>query len=173
MEITRNGLRFALWGSLLLLAAIITGCQSAASVDKQAQQLTLSADKKTNPNEKGQPSPVNVRIYELKSTEAFLMSDYFTIIDGSDAELLTQIKKVYESMIKPGEKRDLNLHLATDTVALGIVVAYRDINHAQAIKTWSRKAPVDRPWYAIWRDNTPPVLQVNIEPLAISVKEVN
>lgn len=173
MEIKRNGLRLALWGSLLLLAAILTGCQSTVSGDKQAQQLTLNADKKSNPNEKGQPSPVSVRIYELKSTEAFLMSDYFTIIDGSDAELLTQIKKVYESMMKPGEKRDVSLYPAADSVALGIVVAYRDINHAQAIKVWPLKSNKTRTWYAPWRDDTPSLLQVNIEPLAISVKEVD
>jgi len=172
MEIKRNGLRLALWGSLLLLAAILTGCQSTVSGDKQAQQLTLSADKKSNPNEKGQPSPVSVRIYELKSTEAFLMSDYFTIIDGSDAELLTQIKKVYQSMIKPGEKRDVSIYPTADSVALGIVVAYRDINHAQAIKVWPLKNKT-RAWYVLWRDDTPPSLQVNIEPLAISVEEVD
>ncbi|WP_426447538.1 type VI secretion system lipoprotein TssJ [Siccibacter colletis] len=173
MKKNSNCLRLLLWGYLLFMVAILTACQSSVGKDDGAQHITLNADKKSNPNEKGQPSPVSVRIYELKSTEAFLMSDYFTIVDGSDAELLTQIKKVYESMMKPGEKRDVRLYPAVDSVALGIVVAYRDINHAQAIKVWPLKSNKTRTWYAPWRDDTPSLLQVNIEPLAISVKEVD
>ena len=173
MKKNSNCLRLLLWGYLLFMVAMLAACQSSVGKDDGAQQITLNADKKSNPNEKGQPSPVSVRIYELKSTEAFLMSDYFTIIDGSDAELLTQIKKVYESMMKPGEKRDVSLYPAADSVALGIVVAYRDINHAQAIKVWPLKSNKTRTWYAPWRDDTPSLLQVNIEPLAISVKEVD
>lgn len=166
-------LRLVLCGCLLFMTSVLAACQSSVGKEDGAQRITLNADKKINPNEKGQPSPVSVHIYELKSTETFLMSDYFTIIDGSDAELLAQIKKVYESMIKPGEKRDVSLFPATDSVALGIVVAYRDINHAQAIKVWPLKSNKTRTWYAPWRDDTPSLLQVAIEPLAISVKEVD
>jgi type VI secretion system protein VasD len=157
---------------ILTLAIFLSSCHSVEPQEKNKVDITLVADKKVNPNEKGQPSPVGIRIYELTGTDAFAMSDYFTITDGSDPELLTQIKKVSDVMIKPGEKRELEITPAADAVALGIVAAYRDINHAQAVTAWPVNRNDERAWYSRWFTPPSPALQVDIGSLALSVKEV-
>lgn len=174
MERLLKQIRLVVYGVLLSGCVLqISACSSAPAKKEGSLELELLASKKINPNEKGQASPVSVRIYELKSTDAFAMSDYFTISEASDPELLTQTQKIYEGMIKPGEKREMELTPAPDAVALGVVAAYRDINHADAIKTWPIKRKDNRPWYIRWLPEGSTVLQVGIEPLAITIKEVD
>lgn len=174
MERLLTYIRRAMMGVLLSGCALqISGCSTAPVKKEESIALELLASAKINPNEKGQASPVSVRIYELKSTDAFVMSDYFTISDASDPELMTQTKKIYEGMIKPGEKREMELTPAPDAVALGVVVAYRDINHADAIKAWPINRKESRAWYVRWLPEGSTVLRVGIEPLAITIKEVD
>lgn len=166
--------RWLVIGAVILLSA----CQfSTPGKDSKEIDIEIIASSEVNPNDNGQATPVSIRIYELKSTDAFAMSDYFTITEEADPELLAETKKVYEAMIRPEEKREVTLVPEAETIALGFVAAYRDISHADAIKIWLLPVKKKRAWYLKWLPKWLPSgslnLQLMVEPLAISVRKVD
>ncbi len=128
--------------SAILLAAVISfllaGCRSPfAKNTPDSFKVKLTAAEDINPNEEGKAAPLNIYIYQLKSLDNFESSDFFTITDGTSDELKTEIKKDYEGIIKPGESRTLTLSPGKETLALGIVAAYREIDQAGWSEVWN------------------------------------
>jgi type VI secretion system protein VasD len=158
---------------LLIILAVLTsaGCRSPFS-DSPKPELTirLEASKEINPNEKGEPAPLDITVYLLKSLDNFENSDFFTLTDGADPALQAEAKKVYEGILQPGENRIISLTPEKDTVALGIVAAYRDIDRAGWSETWELyKKNKKRSW---WRKVLPGeavVLTVHFDALAIAL----
>lgn len=157
---------------LILLAAFaLAGCSSPFS-EKKSPELTirLEAAKEVNPNEQGEPAPLDIAIYLLKSLDNFENSDFFTLIDGANPALLAEAKKTYEGILQPGETRIISLSPEKETIALGIVAAYRDIDRAGWSETWPLyKKNKKRSW---WRKVLPGeavALTVHFDALAIAL----
>ena len=83
-----------------------------------------------NPDELGNPSPLLVRIYELSDNAEFNAARFFTLYDEDTTLLGSALKAKKEMMILPGEKKELKQELNPETRYLGIIGAYRDIDHA-------------------------------------------
>jgi type VI secretion system protein VasD len=83
-----------------------------------------------NPDADGRPSPVVVRIYQLSSATDFLSAE-FSAVYRNDAGILgkTLISK-QEFVAIPGEHDTMQWDVASETRALGVLVAFRDIDHA-------------------------------------------
>jgi type VI secretion system protein VasD len=120
----------------MLLAATITG----ACGGKTPPMLrgSIKVDARANPDANGRPSPVVVRVYELKSLAGFNNADFFALFEKESETLGGDLVGREEFQLDPGETRPYQRQLQPDTKFIGVVVGFRDIEHAR----WRESAPV-------------------------------
>jgi type VI secretion system protein VasD len=112
-------------GVALLLSAC-AGPPKPASVTG-----TIQASAQINPSASKRPSPLLIRVYELKSEAAFNASDFMSLYQRDQAALAADLLAKEEYVLDPGETKTFAKTLSPDTRFLGIVAAYRDIEHAK------------------------------------------
>jgi len=86
-----------------------------------------------NPDVNGRPSPVVVRIYDLKSISAFDSAEFFSLWDKDQATLGPEMISREEYLMTPGEQKRFE-RAPTDGSGLsylGVVAAFRDLEHAR------------------------------------------
>lgn len=87
--------------------------------------LEFDAAGDINPNIAGRPSPLELRIYHLKSYSQFKDADFNTLYEQDDDVLgrdLVEKKKIY---LKPYEKRTLFFEGSDEVRTVGILAAFR------------------------------------------------
>ena len=120
-------------GVALLLSACAGKPPPPASVTG-----TIQASAQINPSASKRPSPLLIRIYELKSTATFNAADFMSLYQRDQAELAADLLAKEEFVLNPGETKTFAKTLAPDTRFLGVVAAYRDLEHAK----WRTAVPV-------------------------------
>jgi type VI secretion system protein VasD len=93
--------------------------------------MTLSASADANPDATGRPSPVVVRVFQLRGDGAFSAADYFPLYDDDKMVLGPELITRDEFVLNPGDRRSLDVTLAADTRFVGAIAAFRDIRNAQ------------------------------------------
>ncbi|HXJ84303.1 MAG TPA: type VI secretion system lipoprotein TssJ [Candidatus Methylomirabilis sp.] len=121
--------------SLVCGVALAAGCGTAAP---PLVQGSIKADPKTNPDAHGRPSPVVVRVYELKGVGAFSTADFFSLFDKESETLGPELVGREEFDLRPGEVRSYKRQLQPDTKFIGVVAAFRDLENSR----WRQSAPV-------------------------------
>jgi len=94
-------------------------------------KVQLQADEYTNPNENGEPSPVVVRVYQLKEVTAFQNAEYFDLADNDKKVLGGDLIGVQEYEMTPGKSQDYNRDVSSEATHIGVVASFRDIESAQ------------------------------------------
>jgi len=122
------------WFGAALLAATMTalvaaGCASAPKPTKVSGSVEASAT--INPSTSQRPSPLLLRVYELKSPTAFNAADFMSLYQRDQAELAADLVAREELTLAPGESRPLSKMLSPDTRYIGVVAAFRDLEHAR------------------------------------------
>jgi len=110
----------------LLTLCMMTGCSSVSTIEAK-----LQADAALNPDLDGRPSPLAVRLYELKSLSVFNNADFFNLFEQDVALLGDELQMRDELHFQPGETKTLARDLRPDTRYLGVIGAYRDIENAR------------------------------------------
>jgi type VI secretion system protein VasD len=111
-----------------------------------------------NPDPGGRPSPVVVRVYQLRSPGAFQNADFFPLYDNEIATLgQNLITPAEEFQLQPDESREYKTELDLATKYLGVIAAFRDLENAR----W--RAFVKLP------DKKKVRLKIKLESLAVSV----
>lgn len=100
--------------------------------------LTITAAPDVNPNPLGRASPIDIRIYELKASTSFDNADYFSLWNKGSAALGSDLVKVTEMMLSPGEVRVFQTQPPDGTNYLALAASYRDIGKAQ----WHMAIPI-------------------------------
>jgi type VI secretion system protein VasD len=72
-----------------------------------------------------------LRIYELKSAAAFNSADFMSLYQRDQAELSTDLLGKDEFVLAPGESKSFAKTLAPETRFLGVVAAFRDLEHSK------------------------------------------
>jgi type VI secretion system protein VasD len=122
----------------LALALLLAGCPAdTAPPPPPTLALTIAGGADQNPDPEGHPTPVAVRIYQLAATAAFERSDVFALTEREQATLGADSLGSEELIVAPGETREVAHELKPGVQAIGIVVLFRDIDHAQ----WRAVAP--------------------------------
>jgi len=106
----------------------LTACASGPKPTKV--QVDLRALENINPDMNGRPSPVVVRLYELNSLTAFNSADFFSLYDKDRQTLGRELLTVKELYLMPDEMRQIEQTLQPDTQYLGVIAAFRDLEHA-------------------------------------------
>lgn len=99
---------------------------------------SISAAANLNPSVSQRPSPLLVRLYELRTSTAFGKADFTSLHQSDVATLGTELVVRDEFMLMPGESRTYQRTLAPDTRFIGVFGVYRDIERA----VWRASAAV-------------------------------
>ena len=89
----------------LLLAcavALAVGCGSSPPLLRGA----ITVEPNVNPDRAGRPSPIVVRVYELKSVAAFNGADFFALFENEQATLSSELIGREEFQLQPAETRE-------------------------------------------------------------------
>jgi len=113
-------------GVVLALAACASGPPKPAQVTG-----TIQASAQVNPSASKRPSPLLVRIYELKSAAAFNSADFMSLYQRDQTELAADMLGKDEFVLSPGETKPWAKTLSPETRFLGVVAAFRDLEHSK------------------------------------------
>ena len=117
---------------IVACAGILVTIACASSPPKPARtRLTVAATADTNPDANGRPSPVVVRVYQLKADTAFNAAEFFALFDDEMKVLGPDLIGRNEYTVAPSERRTLEMDVSADAKFVGIIAAYRDIRNAQ------------------------------------------
>lgn len=125
----RTARRGALLLGLALLAASCAEPPPKPVVTPVSLNLTASAD--ANPDARGRPSPLTVRVYVLKAPGPFEGADFFSLFDKDQATLGPELVRREELLLRPGESRKLEFTLEPDARNIAVLAAYRDLERAR------------------------------------------
>lgn len=125
----RGLLAAASLGAAGVLTALLSGCASGPKPTVLEGSLQASAG--VNPSVSKRPSPLLVRVYELKAATAFNNADFVALFQRDQAELGADLVGREEIMLNPGESRPLAKTLAPETRFIGVFAAYRDLERAR------------------------------------------
>jgi type VI secretion system protein VasD len=113
-------------------AVMLVAIACASNPPKPARtRLTVAAAADTNPDANGRPSPVVVRVYQLKADTAFNAAEFFALFDDEMKVLGPDLIGRNEYTVAPSERRTMELDVSADAKFVGIIAAYRDIRNAQ------------------------------------------
>jgi type VI secretion system protein VasD len=117
----------------VLSGLVIAGCGTTAKLmepDPPEVVIRIAASNELNPDMMGRPSPIVVRIYELKSDDIFNTADFFALYED-DANILGDTMTGRDEMqIPPGEKASIEKELDMEARYVGVMAAYRDLDNA-------------------------------------------
>lgn len=124
----------------IAVGVVIGACKSAPPPPPAPTivRITVNALAAVNPDHAGRPSPVVVRVYELKTTAAFDSADFFTLYGKEQATLGGDLNAKNEFMLKPGDSRTVEQTVQPGTKFVAVVAAYRDIERSR----WRASAAV-------------------------------
>jgi type VI secretion system protein VasD len=115
------------------------GCKSKPPPKPPPPQLMVSMRAKpdVNPGPDGKPSPIVLRLYQLKADAAFGNSDYFPLFDDEKKALGPDFVSREEQELVPGQTLSLEIPFAAETRFIGLAGGYRDTGSA----AWRAIAP--------------------------------
>lgn len=114
------------------IAAAMVACSSPPA--KPAPTFlagSIQVSGQVNPNANGRPSPLLLRVYELKAVAAFNGADFMSLYQRDQAELGSDLVAREEFVLAPGETKAFVKTLSTDTQFLGVVAAFRDLDRSR------------------------------------------
>lgn len=126
-----NILRLLQVVSYLCMITALTACSSVTWLQSPTNinaQIVASFD--INPDINDRPSPLVVRIYELKSISAFNDADFFKLYDDEIATLGGDLLSRKEFELIPGEAREIIHNADEQSRFFAVVAAYRNIDQA-------------------------------------------
>lgn len=114
--------------AVLVLVLLTSACSSLSPYSKMTKlDLTLSASDQLNPDLNGRPSPIVVRLIELKNPVAFENADFFSLYERAKESLAPDLVASEELELRPGETRELKLSVNEGSRYVGVLAAYRDL----------------------------------------------
>ena len=120
--------------------------------------LTMVGSADQNPDPGGKAAPVAVKVYQLTATAKFSSSDWTALTEQEPQTLgLEEAAPSQQFVVAPGETQTQTIELKMGVPNIGVVVLFRDIDHAQ----WRAMAPA--------ADSGPTKLTLTIAKLAITL----
>lgn len=115
-------------GACVPLAACSSGPPAAKTT---SLEFGIEADQEINVNTNGDPSPIVLRVYELKTKNAFEQASFFELLDSDSAKLGADLVSKRELEVKPGEKSSFKRESPAEAKHIGVIAGFRQIEVAQ------------------------------------------
>lgn len=148
---------------ILCLALLAAGCASGPPLKEFRDftgDITVSPD--ANPDHEGQPSPVLVRVYQLRSADGFLEADFFALYDDGPAVLGKDLITIVEKELRPGNRYKYEAKVDTEAMFVAVVAAFRNIEKAR----W--RVVIEVPDERFFSFMEKKILQINVADLSVS-----
>jgi type VI secretion system protein VasD len=120
----------------LALAALVAGCGSVAipftKPDPTEIDALLVAATTVNPDSRKRPSPVVVRVYELKARTQFDAADFISLFERDKDVLGSELVMRDEFVLRPGDTRPLARQPQPETKYLAVLVGFRDMEKSRS-----------------------------------------
>ena len=117
----------------LIATSLLCGC------GKPSIDLAVASQTNVNPDHTGRPSPVIVKIYEMRSDLAFSQSDFGPLFESPVQVLGADLLAADEVLLVPGEARRITYEPVEGTRFLGVLAGFRQMERAR----WKTVAPID------------------------------
>ncbi|OCG16479.1 type VI secretion system-associated lipoprotein [Gilliamella sp. Fer1-1] len=126
----------------ILLTIWLTGCGIAQRVSEKAADLSnsiftwdvrtlhldITARSELNMDDDGHSSPVVIRIYQLKETDAFNSVSYQEIVEQDSDALKESMIESKEIVLKPNTASSIDVSFDQKAKAVGIAALYKEPN---------------------------------------------
>lgn len=116
--------------ALLAATSLLAGCGAAPAKPANAK-ASIAAAIDVNPNSSGRPSPIHVRIFQLKEDGAFMGADFWSLVDKEQETLGASLVQRLEHDLAPGETKQFELKIAPDARVLAVMAEFADYRNAQ------------------------------------------
>lgn len=113
------------------LSGSLSGCSMIGLGGPATLKASVAAGAQVNPDSRKRPSPVVVRVFELKSATLFEQADFISLFEKEQAVLGAELVSREEFVLRPGETRPLNKPLSPDTKFIGVMAAFRELERAR------------------------------------------
>jgi len=111
---------------------LLVGCSSISPYSTVTKlNLKLTASDQVNPDLNGRPSPIVVRLIELKHPVAFENADFFSLYERAKESLSPDLVASKELELRPGETAEFKLSVESGSRYVGVLAAYRDLRETQ------------------------------------------
>ncbi|RMR55136.1 type VI secretion system lipoprotein TssJ [Pseudomonas cichorii] len=112
----------------LTALVVLAGCSTFSPYSHLTKlNLKLTASDRLNPDLNGRPSPIVVRLFELKHPVAFENADFFSLYERAKESLAPDMVTSEELELRPGETVELKLTVGEGSRYVGVLAAYRDL----------------------------------------------
>jgi type VI secretion system protein VasD len=131
-------MRFSLRRRRLLGGLMLAGAAGCAKPPPKPTlvKVVFNAQANVNPDVRGRPSPVTVRMYGLKSRAVFDTTDFFALYEKDKETLGGDLVFKEEFQLLPNENKTLDKELPADVLYLAMFAAFRDLERSE----WRRVA---------------------------------
>lgn len=116
---------------LIVVANLAAACAASGPPEDVVIKGSLQATDTVNPDVQGRPSPIVIKVFQLKAKDKFELADFFALFDQAEATLGADVLAVEDVMMTPGEVKPYEGAFDPTTRFVGVIGAYRDINQAQ------------------------------------------
>ncbi len=117
----------------------VAGICAFTACSRPRTELLVASQPNVNPDFTGRPSPVVLKVYELRRGLAFRQADFQTLFDRPIQALGSDILAADELVFVPGEARTVTYLHGPDAHFLGIVAGFRQMDRAR----WRSLRPID------------------------------
>jgi len=146
--------------SVAAVAAMLSlGACGSSTPDPTTVSMSIAATGSINPNSSSEPSPVVLRIYQLKSDSAFKAAEFSEIFYNDRKVLGGDLLGQKEYNVKPGDKLTYDDTVSPETRYIGVIAGFRDIDNA----TWRTLEPATPEGENVWI--------LNVDTLSISFQK--
>jgi type VI secretion system protein VasD len=125
------------WACVAVIGLSLGGCATSAP-QPTAINAQVSATEDVNISRAGEPSPIFLRFYELKSDALFSAATFDQLYEGAPAVLGENLQGSQELFLAPDESKTVSREFKQGSRFLGVLAAYQDIENA----TWRAVIPV-------------------------------
>jgi type VI secretion system protein VasD len=116
---------------VIAAALVASACAKGGPPKPSKTRVALSASADVNPDGTGKPSPVVVRLFQLKGDAAFTNAEFFALYDDEMKVLGPELIGREEYVLAPAEKRTVEVSVSGAARFVGVIAAYRDIRNSQ------------------------------------------
>ncbi|KOF52626.1 MULTISPECIES: type VI secretion system lipoprotein TssJ [unclassified Achromobacter] len=152
----------------------VAGCASTARQVAVPYAVELTASKDVNPDSNGRASPIQVTIFELRSSSQFESKDFFTLLGNPQAALGAELLDTEQVILKPGETRVVRRPGNVQARVIGVVAGYRDLEQSAWRRTVNLPEPQNTNIYKVWQfspSEEPVPIKVDRKGLEVVKKE--
>jgi len=117
---------------MMMLAAVsaLAACGMFGGSKETSVEMILAAGNQLNPNAQRRPSPVVVRVFDLKTPAGFDAATYEGLFERDRETLAADLVARDEFTLNAGEGKRIERKLAPETKVIAVAVAFRELERA-------------------------------------------